>query len=419
MSAQDCFTPQERDTLRQHGVVLFADRVIYNAQPPMPQADIDAVQAKCGGPLPPALLALWRQTAGGELDYELWLKMGDNEEAISWAELFWNGSNGYNDLQGWIHHELELAKEAAEDNGAEWQGTLAYLPIGGFEYLDRVYTVVDEGHPRQGAVLIWKKGLPPAWRHRLHEDSTAYLADDLYGAFAALHLSQDPLAPRGEDFAGRELLAYLDERREVHGLAAPLADKLIAFYRQAVRDWRAALNAGTLARDLGLAQIALRHAVDDDNAALVRQLAATGVDVSQPLNGTAQAIDLAVAQGRWSAAEALVEAGSAVPPDALTEAVDTPLPTAFTARLLAGGATPHAKAMAQCIACGASDSARLIGQAMAASGKDVNTELDAARSALVQSLGASLSQVRSGKLHHYLGADGLAQRIAALQAFVW
>ncbi len=46
------FTPDELSTLREHGVVLFADRVIFDAQPPMPPQQIDAVQALCAGPFP-------------------------------------------------------------------------------------------------------------------------------------------------------------------------------------------------------------------------------------------------------------------------------------------------------------------------------------------------------------------------------
>ena len=37
------FSPDEIATLRTHGVVLFADRVIFDAQPPMPAQQIAAV----------------------------------------------------------------------------------------------------------------------------------------------------------------------------------------------------------------------------------------------------------------------------------------------------------------------------------------------------------------------------------------
>ncbi len=418
MDAQDFFTTDERATLRAHGIVLFAQRVIFDAQPPMPQAQIDAVQALCAGPLPPGLLALWRETAGGQLDYDLRLRMGGNDEAISWTELFWNGSSGYHDLQGWIDHELELAQEAADENGVPWAGRLSYLPIGGFEYLDRIYVVVDALHPANGSVLAWKKGLPPAWQHRLHADSMATLADGVERAFAALHLDEDPLAPTGDHFSGQALLEYLDERHESHGLALELSDKLVAFYRRAMRDWRSALQAGTLARDAELAHIALRHAIHTDDAALVRALAAADVALGAPLQGSANAIDLAVGHGAWSAAGALLDAGAPVAADVL-DSIDHALAPELTARLLAAGAQPDADAMAQCVACGAPASARVIGQALQARGEDVPRAFDAARTTLLDDLEGSLAQVREGRLSHYLGAEGLMQRAEHLRAFEW
>ena len=418
MDASDFFTDEERATLRAHGIALFAERVIFDARPPMPQAQIDAVQALCAGPLPPGLLALWRETAGGQLDYDLRLRMGGNEDAVSWTELFWNGSDGYHDLQGWIDHELGLAQQAAEENGAPWTGRLSYLPIGGFEYLDRLYVVVDALHPAHGDVLAWKKGLPAAWQHRLHEDSLATVADSVERAFAALHLDEDPLAPTGDHFTGQALLEYLDERHESHGLALALSDKLAAFYRRALRDWRAALQAGTLAQDAGLAHIALRHAIHTDDAALVRTLAGAGIGLDAPLQGSANAIDLAVGHGAWSATAALLDAGAPVAPEVL-DSIDHALAPELTARLLAAGALPDADAMAQCVACGAPASARVIGEALQARGDDVLRDFDTARARLLDDLEGSLAQVREGRLSHYLGAEGLMQRAEHLRAFAW
>ena len=155
------FTTDELSTLREHGIVLFAERVIFDAQPPMPSQQIEAVQALCSGPLPEALVALWQETAGGRLDYDLSLEMNGNLEGISWNELFWDGSDAYHDLQGWIEHEQELAQEAAEENGTPWTGKLTHLPFGGFEYTDRIYAVVEPG-AGHGQIVAWKKGLPPA-----------------------------------------------------------------------------------------------------------------------------------------------------------------------------------------------------------------------------------------------------------------
>ncbi|MCA3931422.1 MAG: SMI1/KNR4 family protein, partial [Burkholderia sp.] len=57
------FSDTELADLRAHGIVLFAGRVIYDAQPPMPADQITAVQACCHGEIPSALLDLWRITA--------------------------------------------------------------------------------------------------------------------------------------------------------------------------------------------------------------------------------------------------------------------------------------------------------------------------------------------------------------------
>ena len=94
MNNNTSFSAEELSTLREHGVVLFADRVIFDAQPPMPQQQIDAVQALCAGPLPEALVALWQHTAGGRLDYDLALPMNGNVERVRWSERFWGGSGG-------------------------------------------------------------------------------------------------------------------------------------------------------------------------------------------------------------------------------------------------------------------------------------------------------------------------------------
>ena len=124
---EDSFSVTERNVLRAHGIVLFANRVIFEAQPPMTDGQIAEVQAACAGPIPAALVALWQQTAGGSLDDDLTLSTNCTEEAISWNELFFHGSPGYRDLQGWIAHEQECAEEAAEESGKPWSGRLTHL----------------------------------------------------------------------------------------------------------------------------------------------------------------------------------------------------------------------------------------------------------------------------------------------------
>ncbi len=409
------FTPDELTTLREHGIVLFADRVIFEAQPPMPQEQIDAVQALCSGPLPEALVALWRETAGGRLDYDLSLEMNGNLEGISWSELFWNGSDGYNDLQGWIDHEQELAQEAAEESGTPWSGKLTHLPFGGFEYTDRIYAVVEPG-AAHGQIVAWKKGLPPAWTHALHEDSVNTIAPDLHGAFAALHLDEDPLAPTSDYFSGQTLLAYLDDRHEDHGLDLDLVDKLVTFYCRAVVDWRTPLAEGTLRHKPQLARVALRHAIGTDDARLIAELAAAGVAFDGPQQGSALATDVAVGQGAVAAASALVRAGAPVAADALRN-IDGQISPELTAALLDNGAEPNVAAIAKCAACGAPASAHLIADACAKAGIDVPAAFIAERDAMLLELETALAKMRGGKYGHYLGQEGLAERIDHLQTF--
>lgn len=312
VSSPALFSPAELADLRAHGIVLWADRVIFDAQPPMSAQDIAAVQACCAGPLPTALVQLWQTTAGGRLDYDLVLPMetdeGEHMEAISWAELFWNGSDGYHDLQGWIDHELECAQEAAEDRDEPWSGKLDYLPFGGFEYCDRIYAVVTPaGAPDSGDILAWKKGLPPAWKGALHEGGLATLAPDLPSAFAALCLHEDPLAPTSEYHAGQSLLEALEVRITEHALPRSLADRLVAHYRTALIDWRTLLAQGALARNAAAARVALLHAIETDDAALLQRLAAAGVPMTGALQGTASGLDLAVRREKLQTAAVLAQ----------------------------------------------------------------------------------------------------------------
>jgi len=409
------FSLEELAILREHGVVLFADRVIFDAQPPMPTQQIAAIQALCAGPIPQPLVELWRQTAGGRLDYDLSLLMNGNVESVSWSELFWDGSDGYRDLQGWIEFEQELAEEAAKTEGRLWSGKLTHLPFGGFEYLDRVYAVVEPG-PEHGHIVAWKQGLPPAWTHALHEDGLSTIAPGLQGAFAALHLDEDPLAPTGDYFSGQTLLQYLDDRHQDHGLDLDLMDKLVTFYCRAVVDWRTPLADGTLRRLPTTARAALHHAIATDDADLVAELAAAGVSFEGPQQGSALATDVAIGKGAFAAAMALVRAGAPVAVDALRN-IDGQISPELTNALLANGAVPSVAAIVKCAACGAPASAHLIADACTQAGIDVPPAFVADRDAMLAELETTLREVRDGSQGHYLGAEGLAERIEHLQMF--
>ena len=86
MTTGERFSAAELEVLAGHGIVLFADRVIFAAQPPMPAARMAEVERQCQGPLPPGLRELWSTTAGGSLDYDLAVELPAEEPPSSGAD---------------------------------------------------------------------------------------------------------------------------------------------------------------------------------------------------------------------------------------------------------------------------------------------------------------------------------------------
>ena len=190
------FTEAERAVLRRHGFVIFEGRVIGDAQPPITDERLDAIRQAVVGPLPDDLVALWRTCFGGRLEYDLPLHFDGVDEPVpcSWTELFYTDSPDYHTLEGWVDHELRLLRDRALDEGRTPPERLSFLPIGGFEYLERIYVRVDDTD--YGAVWAWRQALPPAWNGPLKEDGVTRVADDLRGAFRALCVEPDQVASR-------------------------------------------------------------------------------------------------------------------------------------------------------------------------------------------------------------------------------
>lgn len=414
-SSDPAFTAAELATLREHGFVLFANRVIFDAQPPMAEADIAAVQAVCSGPIPQELLDLWRVTAGGSLDYGLTLDMNGNREAISWKELFFNGSNRYHDLQGWIEHELELAEDSAREHEIPWTGKLDALPFGGFEYCDRIYATVEPG-ASHGRILAWKQGMPPAWAHRLHEDSIAEIGGNLYAAFAALNLPEDPLAPTEEFFDGQTFLEVVSRQVEHCGLERALADRLIAFCRRVIVDWRPKLADGTLAADHELSMLALKQAIGTDDAVLVKQLAAANVRLDMPVSGSALPIELSLSSEKHKASQALIDAGAEVTSRCLND-IHNATPVSLLESLLAHGAEPVVGAVIACAEHEATESATVVARACMARDRDFSHVFSDARRRRIAKLNEDVAKVRAGKLIHYLTLDQLQRHIDILTSY--
>jgi hypothetical protein len=112
---------------------------------------------------------------------------------VSWIELFYSKSHKYRTLEGWLENQIEFEEELHSADPGAWSGKTSLLPIGGFEYCDRIYVNVTPGEG-YGGVVAWKMGLPQAWKHRLHQDSSALVAPSLHEAFTP--------SPKGRSASG-------------------------------------------------------------------------------------------------------------------------------------------------------------------------------------------------------------------------
>ncbi|MBZ0235054.1 MAG: SMI1/KNR4 family protein [Deltaproteobacteria bacterium] len=393
MRGKLAFTDRELATLREHGVAIFADRVIFDAQPPMSDAAIEQIAAQCAGPLPEALVALWRTTAGGSLDYDLSVRFGDDHvEALSWTELYYHRSDGVLDLQGWIDHELE------QTPGKK----LLALPIGGFEHVERIYVFVGPGASR-GAVFAWSEGPPPAWTKPTHGESVARIADDLRGAFAALTLTEKP----GADSVFLEHVEGLVEA----GLGRELGKKLVAFYQGAVSDLKALRKSG----DPKLALRALTAAIKRDDAASIRQLARQ-VPLDRPIAGPAIPLEFAVSVGFFAAADALLEAGAPINAAGLTYLHEAASPKLVQA-LLDRGAEPLIQTIVNCARGGNRATADLVSRAYAARHKDLVPLFRKAHAAELAQQRENLKMSKKGTFSHYAGEGAIERNIRNLETY--
>jgi hypothetical protein len=415
-------TELEQQTLRSHGIVIMWDRVIYESQPPIDSATLAWVQERCTGPIPPGLLELWTVTAGGRIDYDVTISMGGGTQPFTWTELFYRGADTYFDLDGWITRELEMAEETAAEHSTTFAGTLEWLPFGGFEYLDRAYvrTVPDDDH---GAVLLWMRGLPAAWTHRLHENTASGFAPDVQGAFGKFYLAEHPVHGLEKYRAGTELISYVDERVDEHGLDRSLADRLIDFYAQAVIEWEQLLATGLIAGQMGAVRSAFTAALHADDAALIHRLGAAGVHFDEPIEGSALLTDLAISSGCNAVLKALFDLQAPVDARAL-QGITKPLDAELVQGLIDRGAEPTAESAAEAVAVGADDAARAIIAAFAASQRGLRAKttttkkLEAAFASAISSYDESLQRQRTDPTHfHWLGVDGLTERIERLRTF--
>lgn len=406
------FTADEIRKLREHNIVIYADRVMVNAQPPLSAERMKEIEAYGKGPLPAELKELWGLTAGGEIYYDLIVEMNGSLEPVSFNEIFYDESSGYNDLQGWIEHEIECAEEASGD---EWDGKLFAIPIGGFEYCDRIYAVVEEGD-EYGSIIAWKQGLPPAWKGALHDDAIATIASGLKSAFGCLFLENDPLDKSVEYNSAEGCIDYIEEA-VLSGLSRTLADKLTGFYSQAVIDWKTKISNKTICDDKICTRSAMNHALKNDDASLMIKLASVLPSVDIPCRGTLRPLEAALQSGKFNVAGALIKCGAEVKSDTL-EFLSGPIPKELLSEIIDKGACPSVENVVNCAATGAYESALLAAARAAEIIPDFTLQFANEKAEMIQSLKEDLDKVRKGKLGHYLGEGGLAERIKNIKGFV-
>lgn len=331
---------RELRVLGEAGLALFAGRLILDAQPPIDDAVLGAVAERCAGPLPDPLIALWRTSFGGRLDYDLRTDLDGQDVPLSFAELFYPDSDGYNDLWGWIDHECELAAEHLPD----WSGRLVHLPIGGFEYLERVYVNTAAG-PEHGAVVCWRQGLPPGWELSTG-DRAGRLARDLRALFGRLVLEQDPWETQND--TGAEMRDAVDELGNSGDPdARSAAARLRRIVQTTVLDWRGALDEGTLAAQRRLRRLALERAAADDDVALLARLVAMGCDPAEEVRVGLSPLDVALLHRAFAVILWLLEHGVPVENSLRVGAHAVDLNLAQT--LLDRGASVDASTMARAL----------------------------------------------------------------------
>lgn len=360
------FTSEELEELKRHKIVIFADRVIFNARPPMTQSEMRAISAQCLSEIPEPLIELWSLTAGGEVNYDLTCTMDGYEEGISFTELFFNGSNSYRDLQGWIDYEKEMLyeDECSEDSELKFEDLkLDLLPIGGYDYSNRIYVDLRPGE-KYGRIGVMKLRYPPGCDDLMTEDGSCFIGKDLYEAFGQLYLRDDPFNPAEEYSGGHEFFAYIDSKIE-EGLNRELADKIKLFFAEAKPNWKSALENGTIADNAFLARVATYYAIQSEDSNLLIQLRKAGVTFDKPLSSKRMPVEVALAAQKLESVKTLLE-NDAIFSDRVFYSYSYPIPTSLMKLIIEKGAKLSIDTILSFVESAEFDNAKLVVDAISA-----------------------------------------------------
>ena len=312
------FSAAEVQRLRDHGLAVFRDRLILDAQPPITEPQLLEVQRHTLGPIPDGLRELWAVSFGGEIDYTLRVGLDGHAHDASFTELFFPGSDGYRDLPGWIEAELESLEDASDGI----QDRLGPLPFGGFEYSERVYA--HTAPEAAGRVFLYAQGLPPAWRMRLNHDVVAEIAPSVAGLFGLLTLDEDPWGAELPEFEPGHRL-----RHAVDGVIESepgLGEKLRAVVRRAVFDWRSVIDRGGLGHPQApevrrATTLALHRVADRDDVQLLDRLLDGGCPLDTRVQATTTALPFTLSRRAFRATARMLDAGVPLGQDPVIDAL--------------------------------------------------------------------------------------------------
>ena len=316
-------TGDEQTLAAQHGLAVYANRLVFDAMPPINAKDLARIESSLLGPIPQDLRDLWAVSFGGRLAYDLRVSFDGFHAKGSCEQMFYPGSDHYRDLFGWIEHEAMGSENAAKSRGREWSGKIDILPFAGFEYLERYYVVVDPKADDCGAVLCWRAGVPIP-DLPITSDCLTTVAPSLSAFFGHLMLESAGLA-EDDDYSARfEVMERLGELAATDAQSRALAEKLTTIYLDAALDWRAALADGSLAGIWVARAAAMEAAIDDDDAALMAELLRLGVDPNETVHGGFTPLRYALLKRAFGCAESLLTAGADPTPAQAFMPEDTP-----------------------------------------------------------------------------------------------
>lgn len=408
------FTEDETQLLRDLKIAIFRNKIILEAQPPVTQAQLAEVERKVDGKLPPELIALWKTSFGGTLDYNYEVAFGDHLYTASFRELFYPGSDHYHDLNGWMDHELEAWQEMAVEQGEPVPERTPVVPFGGFEYLERFYASLLPD--KYGAVIVYAQGIP--WKGRLNENSLAIAAASVNELFDQLSLNEDPFDPKSTTYAsGKNMVERLLEIEVEH---PDLARKLRQVVRRSLFNWQAVVESTDFTGELSATEskalrLALEFAVNRQDTAVIERLHQKGAPFNKVLHGKGGVLCFAMTMQAFGIVERLLDLNVDVGTAPIIHA--TECSDALLLRLIKSGVRFDEEAIYSAAETGAVDGAIALVNSDQVMEPESIPQIVASAVERAARHDDDAAKVETGKLGSYLTAEQYRQRAHALRDF--